>query len=297
VLERPQQLLWHAVVRRPSEGEPFDAVGVSVLRRGEAALGETQLAQQVVERLLGDAAVAIVAGDDPGVEIRRGEQRVVVEHLLEVRDEPLPIHGVPVEPAADEVVHAAGSHRVERRRHHRQRALVASQVHPQQELEHRGLRELRSVAPAAPLDVELGSEPSRGFPQKRLGQRLVRRRQFARAPNCIDDRSCLAGDVAAPLAVGVGDRDEHLLEARHSVARLGWVVRAAEERLARRREEDRHRPAALTRQRDDCIHVERVDVGPLLAVDLDVHEALVHQPGGLVIFEGLVCHDVAPVAR
>ena len=115
VLERLQQLLAHAFVGRPREGQPLDAVRVRVLRRGEAALGQPQLAEHVVERLLGHAPVALVAGHDPGVEIRRGEQRVVVEHLLEVRDEPLAVDRVPVEAAADEVVHPARGHRVEGR--------------------------------------------------------------------------------------------------------------------------------------------------------------------------------------
>ena len=98
------------------------------------------------------------------------------------------------------------------------------------------------------------------------------------------------------LAVRVRDRGQHLAEARQPVARLGRVVRPAEERLALGREEDRHRPAAVAGERDDRVHVERVDVRPLLAVDLDVHEALVHQRRRLVVLERLVLHDVAPVA-
>ena len=80
------------------------------------------------------------------------------------------------------------------------------------------------------------------------------------------------------------------------MAWLRRVVGAAEKRLSLRREEDGHRPAAVPRQRDDGVHVQRVDVGPLLAVDLDVHETLVHDRGRLVVLERLVLHDVAPVA-
>ena len=43
-------------------------------------------------------------------------------------------------------------------------------------------------------------------------------------------------------------------------------------------------------------HVDLVDVGPLLAVDLDVDEQLVHHARGGVVLEALVRHDVAPVA-
>src|SRR5205814_1169656 len=62
------------------------------------------------------------------------------------------------------------------------------------------------------------------------------------------------------------------------------------------REEDRHRPAALTCQRDDGLHVDGVDVRPLLTVDLDVDKALVHQARGLLVLERLALHHVAPVA-
>src|SRR5919197_619807 len=52
------------------------------------------------------------------------------------------------------------------------------------------------------------------------------------------------------------------------------------------------RPA---RWRSDGVHVDRVHVRALLAVDFDVDEALVHESSRLVVLEGLVCHHVAPV--
>ena len=58
VLERVQELLGHALLGRPREGQPLDPVGVRVLRRGEAAFREAELAEQVVEGLLDDAAIA-----------------------------------------------------------------------------------------------------------------------------------------------------------------------------------------------------------------------------------------------
>ena len=82
----------------------------------------------------------------------------------------------------------------------------------------------------------------------------------------------------------------------HPVPRLGREVRAGVERLAAGREEHRHRPAALPGHRDGRVHVERVDVGPLLAVDLDVDEVLVHQRRRRRALERLVRHHVAPVA-
>src|SRR4029077_6530669 len=103
----------------------------------------------VVERLGSDLAVTLVARHESAVQIDRNEQRVVVEHLLEVRHEPLPIDGVPMEAAAHEVLTASGGHRVERLR--RELELVASE----QELEHRGRRELRCWSEPTPLGIEL----------------------------------------------------------------------------------------------------------------------------------------------
>jgi hypothetical protein len=105
------------------------------------------------------------------------------------------------------------------------------------------------------------------------------------------------GDVGAALPVGIRGRDDHLPEARQPVPWLRREVRTTEIRLARGGQEDRHRPAAVSRQPDDRIHVQRVDVGPLLAVDLDADEPLVHHSRRLLVLERLVLHHVAPVAR
>ena len=81
------------------------------------------------------------------------------------------------------------------------------------------------------------------------------------------------------------------------MARLVRVVRAAVERPAVGRQEDRHRPAALPGHRLDGAHVDLVEVGPLLAVHLDRHEVLVHVGRRGRVLERLALHDVAPVAR
>src|SRR3954468_23136614 len=93
-----------ALRARPREGETFDAVGVGVLRRGEAAAVEGELAEHVLGRFLRDLPVACwydslvfspaalpearIAVGEEAVEVARGEQRFVVDHLREVRHEP-----------------------------------------------------------------------------------------------------------------------------------------------------------------------------------------------------------------
>ena len=80
------------------------------------------------------------------------------------------------------------------------------------------------------------------------------------------------------------------------MARLRWEVRAGVEGLAVRVGEDTHRPAAVTGERDGGVHIDGVDIRALLAVDLDAHEVVVEQLRYGVVLEGLVRHDVAPVA-
>ena len=196
-----------------------------------------------------------------------------------------------MEAAADEVVHPAGSHSVERAE--REVELAA----PQQELDDGRGRELRRDPEAAPLRVELAAERVHRLVEQLGRERLARRLARGSLPQRVDEHRRLPADVLAPLAVRLRDGAEHLPERRHPVSRLRREIRAAEERLAVRRHEHRHRPAALPRQRDDGVHVDRVDVGPLLAVDLHAHEELVHVARRRLVLERLALHHVAPVAR
>jgi hypothetical protein len=77
---------------------------------------------------------------------------------------------------------------------------------------------------------------------------------------------------------------------------VGREVGAAVERHPLGIEEDGHRPAALPGEGLHRLHVDRVDVGSLLAVDLDADEIGVHEGRGRLVLEGLALHHVAPVA-
>ena len=239
VLERQQpvrlSLAEHGrdLLVRPGEGEALDAVGVRVLRRGEPALGQPQLPQHVVQGLLGHAAVALVPGHDPGVQVGRGEERVVVEHLLEVRDEPVRVHGVAVEAAAEQVVHAACGHAVEGEAGHAERVLVAR----------RGWRRSRSSIVEAAGNLGAGPQPpsagrscGAGPGRRRSGARSSaarRGRPLARLADRVDERVRLLLEVGAPRPVGLRHRLQHLPEARQAVPRLGREVGAAVERARR----------------------------------------------------------------
>ena len=83
---------------------------------------------------------------------------------------------------------------------------------------------------------------------------------------------------------------------RASGARGRRVVGAAVERLPIRGEQAGHRPAALTGHRLGGLHVHRVDVRPLLAVDLDVDEVRRSCSAAVPVLERLVRHHMTPVA-
>jgi len=97
-------------------------------------------------------------------------------------------------------------------------------------------------------------------------------------------------------APGVLDRPQNLHEGRASPARRRRPVGAAIDRRPVGRQKHRQRPAALFAQRMQRGHVVMIDVGPLLAIDLDVDEARVHYCGGVGILERFMRHHVAPVA-
>ena len=114
--------------------------------------------------------------------------------------------------------------------------------------------------------------------------------------SCSRIRSPPARISCRVLAPRLRDRLQHLGPRGHPVAGLGREVGAAVEGRLLGREEDVQRPPPVAGHPLDGLHVERVDVGALLPVDLHAHELLVHQRRHLGVFEGLVLHHVAPVA-
>ena len=180
------------------------ALGVRVERGGERALLLAQLGERPVERLAAHALEQRLAGDLPRVQVRAGEQRIVIEHLLEVRDEPGAVDRVAREAAADLVVHAARGHPAQRVQRHL--ALAA----PEQELDHRGRRELRGAAETPVFRVvELAQRVDGGV--ERAGvDLLLRRLHRGRAAQALDDRPGLRADLLALLVPRRADRLQHV---------------------------------------------------------------------------------------
>ena len=85
----------------------LDTLGICVLTREEAAFGVTHLAEEVVQGVGRDSAVPVLSREQPCPDVELRELRVVVEHLLEVRDVPGRVGRVAREPTSDLVVDPA----------------------------------------------------------------------------------------------------------------------------------------------------------------------------------------------
>ena len=93
-----------------------------------------------------------------------GQQGVVVQHLLEVRRQPVGIGAVAGEAAAQLVVDAAVRHPVEGDGHHPERRLVPVVAPtPKEELQGHGGRKLGRRTESAMRGVEAGRQASNGL--------------------------------------------------------------------------------------------------------------------------------------
>ena len=285
----------HELVPGPDEEPALDALAVRVLGGEERPLGVPELAEQVLAGLGGDAAVALEAGQLPGVHVQTDQQRVVVEHLLEVWDVPSFVRRVPMEAAAKLVVHPAAGHLVQRDRRHVERLGRPTQVHAQAELQRHGLGELRRAAEPSPARVERTPEPGEGRHEDRLGERLGGGPDAGRPLDRLGDPRALPLGLGAAVDPHLRDGRQDRPEGGEAVAGLVRVVGAGVEGFALRRQERGEGPSASAGHRLDGVHVDRVQVGAFLPVDLDRDEVPVHQRGGLGVLEALALHDVAPV--
>ena len=274
------------------------ALAVRVERRVEPAFGRRHPPCEPAERLLRDAPDLIVARRLPERGTEPHEQRIVVQHLLEVRHEPVRIHAVAREAAADLIVDPSARHAPEGVRHDVQcLGLTGARPLPQREVERHRRRELGRAAEAAEPRLELRAQRR----HRAREQVLVERARHACALRArrvqLAHRRRGPRDVLLAVVPGVGHAGEDAAEARHPLPVVGREVRASVERLALGGEEHRHRPAAVSRHRLRRLHVDRVQVRTLLAVDLDADELLVHLRGGRFVLERLTLHHVAPVTR
>ena len=280
---------------------------VGILRRIETASRVGHVAKHVRQRVLGHVEEERLPRRLPRFEKGERQLGLVVEHLLEMRHAPLGVDRIAVKSAADMVAHPSERHRAQRLDRHQQRRLRAAAagraagVLAQQQQQFRGTRKLRRLAESAVPGIEGELELFDGDVQRlRIRDQRLLAGLSSRRGDELQTIEQLAGgmlDASAVLLPHAGELAEQIEEARLPPSRGRRKVGAPVERLQVRREEHRHRPSAGPRRRLHERHVDAVDVGPLLAIDLDRDEVAVQPPGNLLVHERLVLHDVAPVAR
>ena len=213
-----------------------------------------------------------------------------------MRHQPARIGRITREAAADMVVDAALADIIERQQHGvaHTRVFGPLPAAPQQ-VEQRRLRKFGRLADAA-MDAVDRAQHSLGHARAEIfGNRVARlgRGQLLQLRAQLFDVGLHLGLVAR---IDLGNAFEHLGEGGPAPARFRREIGSAPEGLARRRQEHGQRPAALLAQEHERVLVDGVEIGALLAVDLDVNETRVHQLGDAGVLETLMRHDMAPMA-
>ena len=285
------------LVRRPGVEDPLFPLGVGVECRVEASLRPPQVAEDEVQRLAHHPEIPPGPGDLIRVEVSHGQQRLVVEHLLEVRHQPAGIDRVAVETAAEMVVDPARGHPVESDGCGLESCEIARPaVVAQEKLDTHRVRELRRAAEAAVFPVETPHEGRRCPAEQRSREQAPSGGNVREGGDPLGDAPSTRLHFLAACAPDLGQPLQHGPESCAAAAVLGRKVGAAEERATVRCEPGAERPAAVSAHELHGRHVDIIEVGTLLPVDLDGDELVVEVRGDRLILERLAFHDVAPVA-
>src|SRR5580704_12751779 len=270
--------------------------GIGVKRCTEGASWRRHFAGEPADRLLGALAEQVLARVGISERQKLEELGIVVKHLLEMRHQPFLIDRIAREAAAQMVVDAALAHALKRELDQLEKARVAgAQAGAPDEFQHRALREFRRAAEPAIHRIERPGKRGRG--QVELAGTDIRASAALRlaAERRHESRAVML-DAGRLVAKQTGDFVEDIDKAGPAITRRLRKIGASPDRFAGGSEEHGQRPATLFAEMMQCRHVDLVDIGPLLAIDLDVDEQPVHDGGGRLVLEALMGHHVAPVA-
>ena len=275
---------------------------VCILGREEPSLRVRQVAGDVGQRVLGHGAVEGVARGLRTLEPGQHELRLVVEHLLEVRDAPALVDRVAVKAAAHVIPKPAEGHRAEGiERDVAQVRLAGPCPLAQQEGELRGSRKLWRASEAAVASIERTAEllcpheEGVGTGHRRGGSGVVAPARQRLQP--LGDHVGRGQDTRPIVLPEARELVEQVDESRPSPLRPRGKIGTAVERTEVGGEPDAHGPATLPRRRLHEGHVDAVDVGPFLAIHLDGDEVVVEHGRDVGRLERFALHHMAPVAR
>src|SRR5215510_759873 len=96
--------------RLPDEVASLMPFTVGILRRKERPVRMRELTMYKLQCFFHNFTKSILFGESPSIEVDPHQLRVVIEHLLEMGNQPLAIHGVSMEPATEMIVDPSGCH-------------------------------------------------------------------------------------------------------------------------------------------------------------------------------------------
>ena len=209
--------------------------------------------------------------------------------------DPLGVHAVAMEPAADLVVDATQRHAGEGSRHHLASIGGAGGAPAIGQQEQRGwMGKLGLGAEAAVRLVEHPMQQLLGFLEYRAGDlTALGPRRFSNRPS---HGARLRGNLGTPVAPCGQYALQYRAKPGPPEAVVGREVGASKERLAAGIEKYGEGPATLAGQRLDSALVTGIHVGPLVAIHLDAGEAGIQQLGDAGVLVGLPIHHMAPMA-
>ena len=240
--------------------------------------------------------MSLVARHLIGLETSDDVERLIVKHFLEMRNEPFPVGRIAMDPEAKVIVDPAAPDLGEGFLYHRERFRVTgAEMVSQKKTEIRHHGEFRPHREAAPCLVVAFTILGAGLFKERKIEGVA-----GRSAHHVGefDRDAQGGglDLGALFHPGLVQLGGDQLDP--GTPRDGFLreISAREKGMFVRRQHHRHGPAAAAGHRLGHLHVDLVDIGTLLPVDLDRKEARVDDRRDLGILEGLVFHHVAPVA-
>ena len=212
-----------------------------------------------------------------------------------MRGQPNLVGGIAREPAAQVIVDAALADIIQGQCHRpAERGPVMALVGLPQKLKRRRLGKLGRPLGAAANRIDVLEYNRRGLVQPVHGQPAPAFRN-----SLLGQLPAESGGVFQDLGIfgaeGFGDAFQEIGKTRTAITGRRGKIRAAPKRLGVGRQEHGQRPTPVLPHHAQRRLVNGVDVGTFLAVDLDIDEMLVHQPGDGLVLEAFVGHDMAPV--
>ncbi len=271
------------------------AVGIGIDAGRVGAAGETHLAGEPGDGLFDSGTEQRFAGRPPCRGEQADELAVVVEHLLEMRDQPARVGRVAGEATGNMVVDAALADVAECHQDDVAIAGVAgSEGGAPEEIEKACLRELGGAIGTAVDRVHERQETVRGLIEQ--GAVEADAGTAADLGEMLHQGRGVGGDGVRLGMVGAGDGAEHIDKTGSAITGGLGEVGAAPDWPSVGGEEHGERPTTALAGRMQSRHIDLVDVRTLFAVDLDVHEKLVHDRRGCGILETFMSHYMAPMA-